>query len=206
MTNNNYSEYQGIDELYFAEVTKDDNETDGGYVTGAPFKIPAAEISVSTARESAPKYYDNVAYFTIQSEGNDEVTLTVPQLPIELLGKFTGKMVDTATGALLDDGEPRTVYYAVGYRLRFLDATYRYVWRHKGTVKIGDDAAKSLDDSTDSNNQQLVYTGVKTIHKFTKTGAAAKAIVVDERDAKADVSTWFDAVVTPDTIKAITSV
>lgn len=204
MASNNFSEFQGLDELYIAEVTKDDNETDGGYVVGDPIQIPAAEISVSTSRESSAKYYDNVAYFTAQSEGNDEVTLTVPQLPISLIGKFTGKTVDEATGALLDDGEPRTKYFALGYRLRFLDGTYRYVWRLKGSVKLGDEAAKSLDGSTDSNNQQLTYTGTKTIHKFTKTGAAAKAVVVDEREGKADVSTWFDSVVTPDTVKTIT--
>lgn len=204
MASNNFSEFQGLDELYIAEVIKDDNETDGGYVVGDPIKIPAAEISVSTSRESAAKYYDNAAFFIAQSEGDDEATLTVPQLPISLIGKLTGKTVDEATGALLDDGEPRTKYFAIGYRLRFLDGTHRYVWRLKGSVKLGDEAAKSLDGSTDSNNQQLTYTGTKTIHKFAKTGAAAKAVVVDEREGKADVSTWFDSVVTPDTVKTIT--
>lgn len=204
MGNNNFSEFQGLDELYIAEVTKDDNETGGGYETGEPVKIPAAEISVSTSRESAAKYYDNAAFFIAQSEGDDEATLTVPQLPISLIGKITGKTVDETTGALLDDGEPRAKYFAIGYRLRFLDGTYRYVWRLKGSIKLGDEAAKTLDGSTDSNNQQLTYTGTKTIHKFEKTGKAAKAVVVDEREEKADVSTWFDAVVTPDTIKAST--
>ena len=204
MAGNNFSEYQGLDELYIAEVTADDNETEGGYVTGTPEKIPAAEISVSTSKESVSKYYDNAAFLTIQSEGNDEVTLTVPQLPISMIGKLTGKTIDATTGALIDDGDPHPKYFAIGYRLRFLDGSHRYVWRLKGSLKIGDEAAKSMDDSTDSNNQQITYTGIKTVHKFTKTGSAAKAVVVDEKDGKADVENWFTAVVTPDTIKAAT--
>ena len=142
------------------------------------------------------------AFLVISSEGSDEVSLTVPQLPVSKIAKMIGKHLDTETGALMDSGEPTTKYFAIGYRLLFTDGTYRYVWRHKGQFKLGDEAAKSKDDSTDSNNQTVTFTGITTNHNFTKTGKGSKAIVVDERDGKCDVSTWFEAVVTPDTVKA----
>lgn len=195
-----FEEYQGFDSLVIAEITSDTVET---YETGeVEILAPAGEISKSTATESATKYYDNQAYLVVNSEGADEVTLTIPQLPVSKIGKLLGKYVDEATGALMDSGMPGDKYFALGYRLLFTDGTYRYVWRHKGKFSLGDEAAKSKDDSTDTNNGQLTYTGITTVHKFTKTNEPSKAIVVDERDGKADVSTWFDAVVTPDNITA----
>lgn len=196
-----FAEFQGFDSLVVAEVTKDNNINEEGYVTGdVEVLAPAGEISKSTSNDSATKYYDNKAFLVISSEGSDEVQLTIPQLPVSKIAKFLGKYLDSETGALMDSGEPGTKYFAIGYRLLFTDGTYRYVWRHKGMFKLGDEAAKSKDDSTDSNNQTITYTGITTNHKFTKTNKGSKAIVVDERDNKCDVSNWFDAVVTPDNI------
>ena len=202
-----YAEFQGFDSLVLAEILKDNNVEGEGYETGeVEVLAPAGEISKSTSNDSATKYYDNKAFLVISSEGADEVALTIPQLPVSKIAKFTGKHLDAETGALMDSGEPATKYFAIGYRLLFTDGTYRYVWRHKGVFKLGEEAAKSKDDSTDSNNQSITYTGITTTHNFTKTNKGSKAIVVDERDGKCDVSTWFNEVVTPDNIKAKTNV
>ena len=58
------------------------------------------------------------------------------------------------------------------------------------------------NDGTDSNGQEVTYTGISTTHKFTKTGKTAKAINVDLSKDLADVSTFFDTVTTIDTLKA----
>lgn len=202
-----FAEYQGFDSLVIAEVEKDNNVEGEGYVTGEVLTLaPAGEIDKSTPNDSTTKYYDNKAFLVVSSEGADEVSLVTPQLPISQIARITGKPMDEATGALLDTGEPVVKYFAMGYRLKFTDGSYRYVWRHKGTFKLGNDTAKSSDDTTDSNNQTLTYTGITTSHNFAKTGKGSKAIVVDERDKKADVSTWFEEVITPDNIKAKTTV
>lgn len=198
-----FAEYQGFDSLVVAEVTKDNNVEGEGYVTGeVEVLAPAGEISKTTPNDSAIKHYDNKAFLVINSEGADEVALTVPQLPVSKIAKLLGKHLDAETGALMDSGKPGNKYFAIGYRLLFTDGTYRYVWRHKGTFKLGDEAAKSKDDTTDSNNQTITFTGIITNHNFTKTNEGSKAIVVDERDGKCDVTNWFDAVVTPDNVVA----
>ena len=161
---------------------------------------------------SETHYYDNTGMIVIQSEGSDTVTLTVPALPLDILALVTGKTIDTATGAFID-GPMVEKYFAVGYRLRLTDGTYRYVWRLKGSFAIPDETSATEDDSTTTNNQQLTFTGVKTITEFTNgggTGVAgrAKAVVIDERDGKCDCSTFFSTVQTPDTVAnlAISSV
>lgn len=203
-------EFRGTDELYIAEVTVDDNETGTGhgYVTGAVEKLaPVAEISKSVATASETKYYDNVAAFTINAEGSDTITLNIPALDLATLAKITGKICDTATGALLD-GEGTSPNFALGYRLGLTDGTYRYVWRYKGSFAVPNETSQTKNAGTDSQGQQLTYTGVSTIHKFTKAVDSQgnpmpqKALVVDERDDKAVLTGFFDQVTTCDTLKA----
>lgn len=201
-------EFRGTDQLYVAEVLTDNNETGEGYTTGSPFKLaPVAEISRTTETATDTKYYDNMPANNLTVEGADTVTVTVPALPVSILGAITGKLVDSTTGALLD-GEAKPKYFALGYRLGLTDGTYRYVWRYKGKFTIPDETSATKNNGTDSNNQSLTYTGIATIHHFTKAVDAngnnipQKALVVDERDDKADVSTWFSTVVTCDTVTA----
>lgn len=196
-------EFRGCDNLVIAEVTADD--LTNNYTTG-PVQVlaPVAEISKTVESNSETHYYDNTGMIIIQSEGSDEITLTVPALPLDILALVTGKAVDATTGAFID-GPAVERYFAVGYRLRLTDGTYRYVWRLKGSFAIPDETSATENDGTDTNNQQLIFTGVKTITEFANGGGSgikgrSKAIVIDERDGKCDVSTFFSTVQTPDTV------
>lgn len=202
---NNYEEFQGFDELYYAEVTKDD---DTGFTTGVPKELaPAGELSKSTETQQAVKYYNNVPFLVVSAEGTDTYNLTVPVIPVSQLGELLGKPVDATTGALLDTGEKLSKHFAIGYRLDFTDGSHRYVWRLKGVFSLPNEEAKSRDASPDTNNQQLVFTGMKTRYKFTMPDGKkknCKAVVVDSRDELADVESWFDQVITPETLALIT--
>lgn len=195
-------EFRGTDMLMIAEVLKDNNETGEGYTTGTPEVLaPVAEISKSVETNSATKYYDNAAALVISAEGADTITLAVPALSLATLGKITGKNIDATTGALMD-GIAQVKYYALGYRLRLTDGTYRYVWRYKGRFAIPDETSATENADAESQGQSLTYTGIYTSHKFTKTGGVEKALVVDERDGLADLDDFFAAVTTCDTIAA----
>lgn len=204
------SEFRGTDNLVYAEVTVDNNETgDGqGYVTGeVKILAPVAEISRTTETSTATSYYDNKPANVINAEGSDTITLTVPVVDLTTLADITGKQIDAATGAFMD-GVSIPKYFALGYRLRLTDGTYRYVWRYKGSFAIPDETSQTENDGTDVNNQQLTYTGIMTQHKFTKAPDAQgnptsqKALVVDERDGKANLTNFFDQVTTCDTLQA----
>ena len=195
-----YVEYMGFDNLVMAEVTEDTQEA---FTTGeVEVLAPAGSIKKSTPREQKASSYDNQTYIIIKSEGDDTVELVVPILPLSIESKLTGADYDPETGVLGNDGLPKTKYFAIGYRLLCSDDTYRYVWRLKGTVAMGDEEAKSKE-GTDSNNMTITYTGVQTIHKFTATGKVCKDQVADERDGLLNYDQWFDQVVTPDTISAL---
>lgn len=201
--NDKVVEFRGVDNLVIAEVTKDSLTED--YTTGAVQALaPVAEISKTVESSSETHYYDNVGALVIRSEGSDEVTLTVPALSLPMLAYITGKHIDDVTGAFID-GESVEKYFAIGYRLKLTDGTYRYVWRLKGAFSIPDETSSTENNGTDTNNQQLTYTGLQTLSKFDNAGGTgvegrAKSVVIDERDGKCDLTTFFSTVQTPDTI------
>lgn len=196
-------EFRGCDNVVVAEVTKDDNT---GYTVGNVVPLaPVAEVSKTTENSSETHYYDNIGAIIIRTEGSDEITLTVPALELGQLATITGKSIDPATGAYVDD-EGTERYFALGYRLKLTDGTYRYVWRLKGAFSnIPDETSTTESDSVDTNNQSVVFTGNKTLYSFQAGNikGRAKAVVLDERDGLADVSSFFNQVVTPDNVASL---
>lgn len=191
-------EFRGVDNLVYAEIISDTLE---GYETGTVKKLaPVAEISKTTEYSTGAKYYDNNPAIVIGGEGADEITLTcaIPDLPT--YAEIIGKDIDEDTGAFIDT-ERELKYFALGYRFKKTDGTYRYVWRFKGSFSIPDETSATEDDGTDGNNIQLTYTGIATTYYFEKNRKKAKGIAIDDNlESKADVSTFFDEVTTPDTV------
>lgn len=192
-------EYRGVEGLVYAEVTKDDDES---YTTGDVKELAGvAELGRTTETSSEPHYYDNVPAVVVSSTGSDEVTCTVSAIPLSVLADITGQHYDTTLGVLIE-GERETKYFALGYKTKKTNGKEVYVWRYKGQFSIPDSTHATEDDGTDANGQEITYTGISTTHKFTKTGKRAKAMNVDLEVDKADVSTFFDTVTTPDTLTA----
>lgn len=199
-------EFRGIDKLYVAEVLQDDAN---GYVCGTPvYLAPTAEIGKSTESSSDAHYYDNKAMIVINSESADTISITMAPPQLEKLAMIIGKSFDASTGMMIDS--PRqNKYFAIMYRTKGTDGQYRYVSRLKGQFSIPEETYATEDDGTDANNTSCEFTGIYTEHEFTKgafNGAAwepagAKGIVVDTRYGIADVSNFFSAVQTPDTIQ-----
>lgn len=194
-------EFRGVDNLVYAEVITDDNETDGGYVTGTVKSLsPVATISKEVETSSETHYYDNLPMIVINSEGADTITATVAPLSLETLCDITGKQFDAETGMMVD-GEATPKYFALGYRTKGTDGKYRYVWRFKGQFAMPGEENNTENDGIDTTNTELTFTGISTVHKFDKYGKPAKGIVVDERIGNADLTAFFAEVTTPDNIK-----
>lgn len=193
-------EFRGIEGLVAAEVISDTNEEEG-YKTEDVFAIAGvSELSKSTDSSNEAHYYDNIPAIVIGSTSADEVTMNTSAIPEDVLAKLTGQVYDDATGAFIE-GPRETKYFAIGYKTKKTNGAEVYVWRYKGTFNIPESTHVTEDDGTDANGQELTYTGISTTHKFTKTGKGAKAINVDTSKDKADVSTFFDEVTTPDDLK-----
>lgn len=205
-------EYRGVEGLVCAEVLVDDNETNTagsgetanhGYVTGPVFAIAGvAEISRTTDSSNEAHYYDNIPAVVVSNTASDEVTISASAIPFDVLAEITGQNYDSTTGSLIE-GPRDFKYYALGYKTQKTNGDEVYVWRYKGTFNIPDQTNATQNDGTDANGQEIVYTGISTTHKFTKTGKGAKAMNVDVGKGLANVTNFFSTVTTPDTIQAL---
>jgi phi13 family phage major tail protein len=198
-------EYRGVEGLVYAEVTKDNNSTEQGegYVTGTVKPLAGvAEISKSSDSTSEAHFYDNIPAVVITSTGADTVTISASAIPLDVLADITGQTYDSTTGTYIEE-ERQQKYFAIGYQTKNTDGETVYVWRLKGTFNIPDQTNATENEGTDANGQELVYTGISTTHKFTKTSKPAKAVNVNTAlDLVAAIDDFFDSVQTPDTITA----
>ena len=204
-----YFKHRGVSELVYAPLIKDDKDAiEWGDVKPL---APVSRIGKTTEANSATEYYDNLAYFVISSEGPDEFEMDTTAFDLETEAELLGKSYDPETGAYID-GPRIERYFAVGYKTKGNDGGERYVWRFKVKFSPIDAEHNTENDGTDTTGATIKCTGINTTHKFAKgvydaaekkwTSATSKGIVVDSRDGIADLSTFFDSVVDPDTIKA----
>lgn len=199
-------EFRGCKNLVFAEVTKDDNDVSGGYVTGTVKPLaPVAEISKTVETSSEAHYYDNKAAIIINSEGADTVTFTIAIPDDETLAEITGRTYDS-TKKMFIESERVQKYFAVGYILgeKGEGDDERYVWRLKGSFNIPDETSATEDNGTSANNMSLEFTGIYTEHEFTNgkgTGVkgSVKANYIRESSNITTADKWFEQVSTPDT-------
>lgn len=196
-------EYRGVEGLVYAEVTEDSGDN---FATGEVKELAGvAEISKTTDSTNEAHYYDNLPAVVVSSTGSDEVTISTSAIPLDVLADITGQSYDTALGMMVEQ-ERAPKYYAIGYKTQDTNGNDYFVWRLKGTFNIPDQTNTTKNDGTDANGQELTYTGISTTHKFTKTGKAAKSIIVNTGLDLADVANFFASVQTPDTVvgKSIT--
>lgn len=190
-------EFRGVEGLVYAEVLSD---TKDGYKTGTVKPLcPVAEIGRTTENSSEAHYYDNQPMIVITAVGSDELTITISVPDLKTYAEITGQYFDPDIGALVE-GIRTDKYFAIGYQTKDTMGKTRYVWRYKGKFSIPDETHVTEDDSTDTNNIELTYTGINTTYKFKKYKKSARALICDERYQAIDYDTFFDKVNTPDTL------
>ncbi len=206
---------RGLKNIYAAEIIVDDNESptsesgtpDHGYVTGTPFHlIPAGEMSRTVDNEKTDTYYDNAVFFTTGKEGATEISITGAALRPEDIAKLNNKYVDQTTGAVLDTGEFRPKYFALGGETNNVDGTSELFWFMKGTFSIPEQSDKTEDDSTDVNGMTLNFSAVRTQHLFEvdDEDKPMKRVVIDTAVSQVKASQdWTAQVVTPENLSTI---
>lgn len=196
---------RGLKNVFAAEILTDDNEdgTGHGYTTDTPFHlIPAGEMSRTVDNEKVDTWFDNTVFYTTGREGATEINITGAALRPEQLAKINNKNVDDTTGAIIDTGEYKPKYFALGGEANNVDGTSEMFWFAKGTFAIPEQNDKTEDDSTDTNGMSLSFSAVKTQHLFS--GKPLKQVVIDtEKTAVKSTKDWTAQVVTPENLSTI---
>ena len=191
------TEYRGIRGLVAAIVLTDTADT---YECDVPFFLAGtSELTKETESSSEAHYYDNIPAVVIDSVGADTINVNVSAVSLENLSKITGQYYDAKTKTLVENSAPAP-YVAIGYITENTDGEEIYVWRHKGKFARPGSTHSTKNDGTDANGQELTFTGINTIHKFTTTGQSASGIVCTAATCGKTEAEFFGAVMTVDDI------
>lgn len=196
-----YKSVVGLDDLYIAEVTQDDTS---GYVADTPeYFSPAAEATVEPAVNRVTQYADDQPYDTISSEGETTISLTVTNIALEMLAKVTGRVFDSVSGRMWDNGGTPPEM-ALSFRSQKSNGSYRYYQFLKGRFDMPGEEAATKGDSPDPKTVKITFTAVKTIYEFDlgSIDDGVKRVVGDTDTANFSATGWFSQVQTPAVVAA----
>jgi phi13 family phage major tail protein len=191
----------GVDSVYYALVTQDD---ENNYVAGTPQQLSQAmEIKGTPAAASETQFADNMEHDIVTVEGPTTLEMIVPNVAEEVLAELLGSVYDSASGRIFDDANPTEApYFALGYRFKKRNGSYRYRWYLKCRAEKPMEEGVSESDKVNLKTTTLKVTAVKTAYQFDLIGdgsrmSGVKRVHGDEDLANFDGATWFDAVQTP---------
>lgn len=198
------ADFLGVSDVHFWKITEDSATA----YTAGEVKVlsQTAEITQTTEQSQSTVYYSNIPAYVVSSKGATTISAVLQGLGLGVLAELEGNTLDTATGALIDDGEAKNISFGISFRADYIGSVgARYYSFPKVTISIPDEATKTKDDGTDTLNQTVTITAVSTTHKFTKTGKPCKRIAVDTENSGEllDLSAWFDQAITPDSLAGI---
>lgn len=189
---------RGLSEIYIDAITDSPDEYKPA---GKPEQlIPAGELKITKTVDKTQVYYDNAMYAEIAKEAPSEMEIIGAAIRAAFNAWLDGKEVDSATGAIIDDGDAHEKYFAISGKKDYTDGTSEYFWFLKCTYGGAEEATKTEDDSTDAAGMTLPFTAYKTQFKFDN-GKGAKVVRIDTATTKIKTdASWTAQVVTPDNL------
>lgn len=187
----------GLDKLYYATITDDEN---GEEIYGTPTQLAkaiSAELSVELAE--ATLYADDGAAEIVKEFKNGTISLGVDDIGSATAAALTGVTVDTNNVVVSnseDGGDP----VAVGFRAKKSNGKYKYYWLYR--VKFGIPATNlaTKGDSITFSTPTIEGTVLRRNKPDTSGKHPWKAEVTEgDKDVPASViSSWYTEVYEPD--------
>lgn len=187
----------GLDKLYYATITDDEN---GEEIYGTPTQMAkaiSAELSVELAE--ATLYADDGAAEIVKEFKNGTISLGVDDIGSTTAAALTGVTVDKNNVVVSnseDGGDP----VAVGFRAKKSNGKYKYYWLYR--VKFGIPATNlaTKGDSITFSTPTIEGTVLRRNKPDTSGKHPWKAEVTEgDKDVPASViSSWYAEVYEPD--------
>ena len=192
---------KGLSDIYICEV---EDTVESYKVIGTPEQlIPAGEMTIGKSIDKAQYYYDNSMWEEVGMEAPSEISLVGAAVRSAFLAWIEGKDIDSATGAILDDGDWHSKTFAISGKKDYTDGTSEYFWFLKATFGGAEESLKTKDNTTDANGSTLPFTAHSTVHKFTDE-KHRKVIRIDTASTKLkEDASWVEQVVTPDNLATV---
>lgn len=192
--------YRGCDLLLFAEVK---NDTKDLYSTEKPERLEAlCSVSLPASRTVTIIYKDGEPFNLVGQRNDATISIKIPSLDEKLRAYLLGEKSDG--DYFIDTGKTGTPFFALGFRLKNSDETYKYYWFNKGVFSFN---ARSVntEQGTETAQEELVYTPILTNKLFN--GKPCKSVSVDSFTITHEINekTWSNQVWTPEAFFSVAS-
>ncbi|MDY5929303.1 MAG: major tail protein [Candidatus Onthovivens sp.] len=172
-----YNEYRGVRGLVIAEI-----ETDNGTYKAKPWqKLSGAQsVALSTTESSETHYYDNLPGIVVNSEGADEITLTISVLDLKTRALVEGRTYDQGADMLVKTPK-KPKLFALGFIGEKTNGVEEFNILYKGSFTGGNTTHNTKDDGTEGTNVEYTFTAIYTTSNIAN-GEPAKSVIVSKGD------------------------
>lgn len=178
----------GLDKLYVAVATED--QLTGIVTYGTPTAIKdAIEANITPSTDTQNVFADDTVAEIISVFSAVEVSFTIADLGSDNYAMLLGKTKD-ANGVIIDSANDNAPYFAIGFRSKKSDGSYRYQWLYKGKFSAPEEGYATQQGNADFKTQSIAGT-------FVKREDGKWRAKVDSNDADvtpATIASWFNKV------------
>lgn len=172
-----YNEYRGVRGLVIAEITSDN----GTYTTGTWQKLSGVQnVALATTESSETHYYDNLPAIVVDSEGADELTLTISVLDNKTRALIEGRTYIEGVDMLVKTPKTNKLF-ALGFIGEKTNGKEEFNILYKGKFTGGNETHSTKNDGTEANNLEYTFTAIYTTSGIA-SGKPAKSVKVMASD------------------------
>ena len=118
----------GLDKLYYAKITEDDN---GNETYGTPIQLAKAiSADLSVELNEATLYADDGQAEAVKEFKSGTISLGVDDIGQSVAADLVGATVDN-NGVLVSGGEDAASPVAIGFRAKRANGKYKYYWLYR---------------------------------------------------------------------------
>lgn len=178
----------GLDSVYVAPITKDDST---GVTYGTPVKIAnAIDAKITPSVDTQSIFADDSVAEIISVFSQVDVEFTIAELSNATYKLLLGKTANSE-GVIIDNANDISPYFALGFRAKKSNGSYRYVWLYKGKFELVEESFQTQADKADYQTQPIKGTFVKRLND----GKWRARVDADDTGVVAGAITgWFTAV------------
>lgn len=186
----------GLDSLYYAKITEDEN---GNETYGTPIvlaKAMTAELSVELAE--ATLYADDGASEVIKEFKSGTISLGIDDIGITAAQDLTGAKIDSNHVVVsTSDDNPGSV--AVGFRAKKSNGKYRYYWLYRVKFGIPSTSLQTKGDSVTFSTPTIEGTVMRRNKVDDDNNHPWKSEINEDDNLvpSSVISSWFSAVYEP---------
>ncbi len=186
----------GMDKLYYAKITEDDN---GEETYGVPIslaKAMKADLSIELAE--ATLFADDGAAYVIKDFKTGTLSLGVDDIGVTAAQDLTGAVVDD-NGVLISASENEGAPVAVGFRAQKPDGRYRYFWIYRVKFGVPSTNLQTKGDSITFSTPTIEGTIMRRnkLDGMNKHPWKAEATEGDAGVVEGTISNWYAQVYEP---------